>query len=481
MNKGSKFKFRKALLVSFTLLLFSQHQRLSLPSAEQREPLFLAVPASLAQSSQEAQQSQTNPQQTFYEIKLLKRTHQRKLEEENVARIKELLKLDSKSFLETWRRRELDPTTFVKEAANRGSLYLACGDRYSAYRLYKEATLYLKRTDPSTDSQQIESSLWQLLLSYLKTTLREGDEREAIEKLVSASDRPGAVPYISGASTVAEYFIASGRRQSAIDLFSRLLSMILKNRPADTETLCAAGSEFERINSLNRMPRAALPIKQVEQAWAKVLEAAKQHHAKDRSNLIEPMAHLSSFYIRYDELSKGEKLAAEALKLATEEKENCILDRLYLIADAYLDCNEIETADQFLRAITKVKNAQFRRVALCYLPSSIQQLKTKYEERGQWARAQSLLELFIQAQEPGTYAEVSILQELLFCEMEEAASLNKHGKQEEAAQTLKKSDDVYLKVRHFYLANNQKANLESFSKHRKDRLKNLELENNLEF
>ncbi len=170
------------------------------------EPLLLAVPSALAQSSQDAQKpsqntqhSIANPQQNYYEIKLLQRAHQKKLEEENVARIKELLKLDSKSFLETWRRRDLDPVTFIREAANRGNLYLACGDTYAAYSLYKEAVRSLKQfqSTDSAGSQNIEDPLWQLLLNYLKTTVRESEEREAIHRILKASDRPGAVPYVS--------------------------------------------------------------------------------------------------------------------------------------------------------------------------------------------------------------------------------------------------------------------------------------------
>lgn len=518
MTKKLKSKLPEALVVSFGLLLFGQSHRISFISETDEsetaavstiavsklkapklavqnlaEPLRLAVPSALAQSSQDAQKpsqntqhSKANPQQNFYEIKLLQRAHQKKLEEENVARIKELLKLDSKSFLETWRRRDLDPVTFIQEAANRGNLYLACGDTYSAYSLYKEAVRSLKRF-PSTDgtgradSQNIEGPLWQLLLNYLKTTVRESDEREAIHRIMNASDRPGAVPYVSGASNVAEYFIGSGRRKNAIDLLDCVLAMILKNKPADNENLCAASYEFERINSLNRMPAAAKRIKEVEQAWIKVLDAAKKHHAEDRAILIEPMAHLSGFYIRYDDRSKGDKLAEQALKLAAAKEGNCILDRLYLISEAYLERNEIEKADEFLRTIAQIKCNQFKRTEFCYLPNSYRQLKTRYEERGQWSKAEALLELFRQAQEPGTYAELCVLQDLMLGEMEEAASLHKQGKKEEADRLLNKSDQAYLKVRQYYLGNNDKSLFESVSQNRKERLRSLGLENNLEY
>ena len=108
-------------------------------------------------------------------------------------------------------------------------------------------------------------------------------------------------------------------------------------------------------------------------------------------------------------------------------------------------------------------------------------MKTKYEERGQWSKAEALLELFRQAQEPGTYAELCVLQDLMLGEMEEAASLHKQGKKEEADRLLNKSDQAYLKVRQYYLGNNDKSLLESVSQNRKERLRSLGLENNLEF
>lgn len=438
------------------------------PRAE-AEALNRTNPAARAQP----QQSAAELKAASLEQKLISKANQQRLIAEDVERFKQIIKETEKSFAEIRQRKKVDPISFIKEASERAGLYLQIGDKHSAFNLYKEAVLSLKEITPTPDTSQFEDPLWQFLLEYLKTVKSKEEERDAIERLLRASDRKQSIPYIGGSFQIASYFASMGRKQDALDFLLKVIALELKNRPEDVESLTASSIELEGLSF--EMKQQV----QVEKVYRDILAATEKHHANQGASIILPLANLSAFCIKNDQLEEGHRLAERALKIAEDETSTCLLDKLAIIADSYTVSNQLDKAERFLRKATDIKMNRFKNVELSPLGNSYRELKTKYEERGQWTVAESFLEQFRLAQVPGKYSEMCVLQDLFFGNIEEAGRLQSLGKNTEAQDSLRKADDAYLKVKTYFLKEPQPTVVQSWVETRKNRLKALGLSDSL--
>lgn len=421
-------------------------------------------------------QSQLSPaelQASYLKQKLINKANETRILAENAARLKQVIKETEKSFAEVKQRKDVDPISFVKEASQRASLYLAAGDKRSAYNLYKQAVTALQDTTPMLDTYEFEDPLWRFLTEYLKTATSKAEEQDAIERLLKASDRKGSVPYLNGTLQVENYFASIGRKQEALNFLLKVIALELKNRPEDVDSLTASSTELERL---------CVEIKQqdkAEKVFRDILAATEKHHRNDSASVIVPLANLSAFCIKNNQLNEGDSLAARALDIAGRETNKCLLDQLAPIADSYTATNSFDKCESFLKKISDIKSNHFKSVELSYLTNSYRELKTKFEERNQWSRAESLLEQFKLAQEPGKYSEMCMLQDLYYGNLEEAAKLQNQNKTAEARNALKKADDAYLKVKQYFLKEPQQSAVQDWIKTRQNRLKALGLQDNL--
>lgn len=421
-------------------------------------------------------QSQLSPaelQASYLKQKLINKANETRILAENAARLKQVIKETEKSFAEVKQRKDVDPISFVKEASQRASLYLAAGDKRSAYNLYKEAVSALKDTTPMVDTYEFEDPLWRFLTEYLKTAKSKAEEQDAIERLLKASDRKGSIPYLNGSLQVENYFASIGRKQDALNFLLKVIALELKNRPEDVDSLTASSTELERL---------CVEIKQqdkAEKAFRDILAATEKNHRNESASVIVPLANLSAFCIKNNQLNEGDGLAARALDIAGRETNTCLLDHLAPIADSYTATNSLDKCESFLNKVSDIKSNHFKSVELSYLTNSYRELKTKFEERNQWNRAESLLERFKLAQEPGKYSEMCMLQDLYYGNLEEAAKLQNQNKTAEAQNALKKADDAYLKVKQYFLKEPQQSAVQDWIKTRQNRLKALGLQDNL--
>ncbi len=419
------------------------------------------------------QQSAAELKARFLEQKLIDRSNQKILLEENAQRLKQILKESETSFVEIKQRKSVDPISFIKEASERGSMYLQIGDKQTAYHLYKEAVQSLRGTGSAIDTAQFEDPLWQFLLEYLKTVESKEAERDAIDRLLNASDRKQSIPYIGGSFRIADYFKTVGRQQEAVDFLIRIVGLVLKNRPEDVDSLTATSIELECI-SVGLKQQG-----QLEKVDREILAATEKYHPNQGASVIDPLARLSAFCIKNNQQKEGDLLAEKALILAKEDTVTCLLDKLAVIADSYTGSGKLDKAEHLLREAAEIKSKHFKTVELSYLNNSYRELKAKFEERGQWTSAESLLEQFKLAQVPGKYGEMCVLQDLFFGNLDEAGRLQSLVKGTEAQNSLKKADDAYLKVKEYFAKEQQASAVQDWFKTRQNRLKTLGLNDNL--
>lgn len=430
-----------------------------------------AIPGAQAQT-----QPQLSPEEAkarYLEVRIKNETEAKRLRAENIARLGKIIKETEQSFALTRQRRDVDAITFVKEASNRASLYLQCGDKGAAYSLYKEAVASIKNIAPATDTYEYEYPIWQFLLEYLKKCTSKSEEQSAIELLMRASDRPHAIPFFDGASRVANYLETTGRKQEALDFVLRTVRMQLNNKPSDIDSLTAWYYELDKLGlELNQTAP-------VEKLYREILAAAERYHAGDRTAIILPLANLSAFCIKTNKTEEGDVLAARALNMVKEEPSTCLLDKVTVIPDTYTAKNLLDKSDAFLRQAAEIKNYHFKTADPGSLTNAYRELKVKYEERNQWSRAESILELYRRAQEPGKNVEMGIFQDLFYGNMEQAAKFKNEGKSFESNICLGKADDAYLKVKNYFLKEPDQAATLSWMKTRQDRLRSLGLNDNL--
>jgi len=424
-------------------------------------------------SRSQHQQSAVELKARFLEQKLIGEANQKRLLEENARRLKQILKESEASFIEIRKRKVVDPISFIKEASERGSMFLQIGEKQSAYNLYKEAVRSLRGTGPTTDTSQFEDALWQFLLEYLKAVQSREEERDAIDRLLNASDRKQSIPYIGGSFRIADYFKTAGRQQEAVDFLVRIIGLVLKNRPEDVDSLTASSIELDCINvGLKQTDR-------LEKVNREILAATEKHHPNQGASVIVPLARLSAFCINNNQQQEGDLLAERALNLAKEDTVTCLLDKLAVIADSYTASNKLDKAEHFLREATEIKSKHFKTAELSSLGNSYRELKAKYEDRGQWTLAEPLLEQFKLAQVPGKYGEMCVLQDLFFGNLYEAGRLQSLGKNTEAQHSLNRADEAYLKVKEYFAREQEAAPVEDWVRTRQNRLKKLGLNDNL--
>lgn len=429
------------------------------------------LPAAQAQTLN--QPSPTEATAAFLERKLQLKLQEKKLLAENKERIKNILNETEQSFAEIKQRREVDPVSFVKEASQRASLYLQCDEKQKSYDLYKESLRSLKMITPSPDTSDYESPLWQFLQEYLKKTTSRAEEKDAIDRIIEVSDRKDKIPYYDGASRVSAYFEAIGRKQDAFDFAQRVIGLQLKNRPEDIDYLTAWYWELEKLGAELKQNN------KVEKIHREILSAAEKYHPAERAAIIVPVANFSAFCIKNNNPVEGTALAARALELAKQETSACLLDKIAVIPDAYTAQNKLDESESFLRQATELKRSRFKNEDLNNLRNSFSELKTKYEDRNDWSHAESLLELFRLAQEPGKYSEMCMLQDLFFCYTGQASYLQGQGKTSESQEALRKADNAYLKVKEFFLKEPDQAATLAWLQTRQNRLRSLKLNDNL--
>lgn len=454
--------------LTMEFLNFKLKQNHIVPRAE-AEDLSTVHPVSRSQPQLSADELKAR----FLEQKLIGRANQKRLLEENAQRTKQILKESENTFVEIKKRKVVDPISFIKEASERASMYLQIGDKQSAYQLYKEAVQSLRGTGPTIDTTQFEDPLWQFLLEYLKAVQSKEEERDAINRLLNASDRKQAIPYIGGSFRIADYFKTVGRQQEAVDFLIRIVGLVLKNRPEDVDSLTASSIELESI---------CVGLKQQgqrEKVDREILAATEKYHPNQGASVIVPVARLSAFCIKNNQQQEGDFLAEKALNLAKDDTVTCLLDNLAVIADSYTSSNKLDKAEHLLREAAAIKSRHFKTVELSYLSNSYRELKVKYEERGQWNLAESLLEQFKLAQVPGKYGEMCVLQDLFWGNIDEAGRLQSLGNSTEAQNFLKKADEAYLKVKEYFAKEPQASAVQDWIKTRQNRLKALGLNDNL--
>ena len=186
-----------------------------------------------------------------------------------------------------------------------------------------------------------------------------------------------------------------------MDFLIRIVGLVLKNRPEDVDSLTASSIELECI---------CVGLKQQgqrEKVDREILAATEKYHPNQGASLIVPVARLSAFCIKNNQQQEGDFLAEKALNLAKDDTVTCLLDNLAVIADSYTSSNKLDKAEHLLREAAAIKSKHFKTVELSYLSNSYRELKVKYEERGQWNLAESLLEQFKLAQVPGKYGAIA--------------------------------------------------------------------------
>lgn len=431
------------------------------------------LPPAQAQTPEQKPLSPEAANAAFLDRKLKAKQEEKRLQAENTVRLRKILEESEQSFAEVKRRKAVNPREFVKEASQRAMLYLQCGDNKAAYQLYKEALSALKTITPSADCSDYEGPLWDFLQWYLKKVTTLAEEKDAIDRILQASDRKESIPYFDGASRVSFYFSEIGRKEDGFDFAQKVINLQLKNRPEDIDSLSAWYNELDRIGQEAKHPKI------IETNYREILLAAEKYHPGDRAVLIDPVAHLSAYCIKNNLPGEGDALAIRALNMAKEEPAACLLDKLSVVADAYTGQNKLDSAESFLRQAAELKKSRFKSEDPSSLSNSFRELKTKYEERNEWKKAEDLLEVYLRAQEPGKYTEIGVLQDLFFCYTGQAAHLQSLGKTGEADETLRKADRVYLKVKEYFLKEPQQSSTLGWINTRQTRLKLLKLNDNL--